>query len=304
MVSDWARQSISSVQRINFHIRWCAQLKEKFIETANLKLAALTSGDQSSPPVLALHGWLDNAASFIPIEKYLAGINLIALDFPGHGKSRHRDGVNAYHFIDYATDVILAANALGLKQFNLLGHSLGAAVAAVVAAVVPEKVLRLAMVEGLAPVTGAPENMLDQLRQHVDQSCKPASAKPSFQSVEKAGMARKLAGDLSLSSATLIAKRNLVRSSEGYTWRTDKCLRKPSPLYLTDIHVQHYLGKVECNALLIRSDKGIIKNWESLSGRETHMKNLEIIDIQGGHHCHMDNPETVAPHLLNFLKDP
>ena len=278
------------------------KLQEKFIDTANLKLAALTTGSRSFPPVLALHGWLDNAASFIPLEKHLPGINLIALDFPGHGKSQHREGINAYHFIDYATDVIQAAQALGLEQFCLLGHSLGAAVAAVIAAVVPEKVLSLAMVEGLAPVTGAPENMLEQLRQHVVHACKPASATPVFESVEKAGMARMQVGDLSLSSASLIAERNLVRSSEGYTWRTDRLLRKPSPLYLADAHVQQYLSMVRCDALLIRSHKGIIKNWESLSGREIYMNHLKVIDIQGGHHCHMDDPESVAPHLLSFFR--
>lgn len=279
------------------------RLQEKTIHTANLKLAALTSGSRGCPPVLALHGWLDNAASFIPLERHLPDINLIALDLPGHGKSQHRKGANAYHFIDYATDVILAAQALGLEKFCLLGHSLGAAVAAVIAAAVPEQVLRLAMVEGLAPVTGAPEAMLRQLQQHIAQACKPKSAKPVFHSVETAATARMRAGDLSLSSASLIAERNLVRTAEGYTWQTDRKLRKPSPVYLAEAHVQQYLSRVQCDALLIRSDQGIIKNWESLSGREIYMKHLKIVDIQGGHHCHMDNPERVAPHLSKFLKD-
>ena len=40
-------------------------------------------------PVLALHGWLDNAASFQPLAEPL-GHPLVALDFAGHGHSEHR----------------------------------------------------------------------------------------------------------------------------------------------------------------------------------------------------------------------
>jgi len=70
-------------------------LKEIFIQTANLKLGALSFGNPMETPVLALHGWLDNAASFIPLAQHLNETNLIALDFPGHGKSEHRTGANA-----------------------------------------------------------------------------------------------------------------------------------------------------------------------------------------------------------------
>ncbi len=277
------------------------QLKEIQIETANLKIAALSFGKQGNPPVIALHGWLDNAASFVPIERYLPGINLSALDFPGHGKSQHRSGVNAYHFIDYAADVLLAADALGLTRFTLLGHSLGAGVAALIAAIVPDRIERLAMVEGLAPFTGEPDTMLPQFRRHIEETCKPASNGRVYRSIDAAARARQKAGDMSLDSAKLIVERNLEKTENGYQWRTDRRLRKPSPLYLSDAHVKQYLASIECNALLIRSDQGIIRNWSSLRGREPLVKNIQIIDIDGGHHCHMDDPKLVARHLLPFL---
>ena len=96
-------------------------LKEEFIETANLRLAALISDNREDPPVIALHGWLDNAASFTPLANFLSGIRLIAIDFPGHGKSEHRTGANAYHFVDYAADIILAADELGLGTVHFTG---------------------------------------------------------------------------------------------------------------------------------------------------------------------------------------
>ncbi|NVK25415.1 MAG: hypothetical protein HWE10_10850, partial [Gammaproteobacteria bacterium] len=41
-------------------------------------------------PVLALHGWLDNAASFIPLIQNIPTVNWTAIDLPGHGASFHR----------------------------------------------------------------------------------------------------------------------------------------------------------------------------------------------------------------------
>ena len=53
-------------------------------------LAALRGGDPQGPKLLALHGWLDNAASFAPMAAHLAAFDLVALDLPGHGASSHR----------------------------------------------------------------------------------------------------------------------------------------------------------------------------------------------------------------------
>ena len=276
-------------------------MKGLSIQTNNLRLSALSWGVETDPPVIALHGWLDNAASFIPIAEHLTGIHLVALDLPGHGKSEHRQGVNAYHYIDYAADVILAADALGCTKFSLLGHSLGAGVAGVVAAVTPERVERLAMIEGLAPLTASPENMVKQLQRHIDQIVKaPKDAKP-YQTIDEAAQARKRAGDLSLPSALLIAERNLLKNENGFVWRTDRCLRKASPMYLAEEHVKCYLQKIQCDSLLIRSSDGIIKNWDSLRGREIHLPNLTVVDIDGGHHCHMDDPGKVAKPIVSFL---
>ena len=276
-------------------------MNELFIQTSNLKLGALSSGDKSEPPVIALHGWLDNAASFIPIAEFMTGFHLVALDLPGHGKSEHRCGVNAYHFVDYAADVVLAADALGFEHFSLLGHSLGAGVAGLVASVAPERIKRLALVEGLAPVTGRPDDVCNQLRKHIDKA-RDARRTPSvYLNKDEAVVARQNAGDFSLASAELIAERNLVAGEDGFRWHTDRCLRQPSPVYLSEDHVKAYLKKIECETLLVRSSNGIIMNWDSLRGREPYVENLTLVDIEGGHHCHMDDPQSVAEHVVPFL---
>ena len=55
-----------------------------------LKLAGLSWGDPSNRPLLALHGWLDNAASFSQLAPLLTDFYVVAVDLTGHGQSACR----------------------------------------------------------------------------------------------------------------------------------------------------------------------------------------------------------------------
>src|SRR3546814_4039743 len=52
-----------------------------------------------------LHGWLDNANSFIPLAERLPN-PLLALDFSGHGHSDHAPAELATHLIDHVRSEI------------------------------------------------------------------------------------------------------------------------------------------------------------------------------------------------------
>ena len=45
----------------------------------HVRLAAKAWGDPSDPPLLALHGWLDNAGSFDALAPLLTGRHVVAL---------------------------------------------------------------------------------------------------------------------------------------------------------------------------------------------------------------------------------
>src|SRR5688500_13408037 len=98
---------------------------ERIIDVGGARLSALCFGPADGVPVLAMHGWLDNAASFERLAEHLSGVNLVALDLAGHGLSERRaDGV--YVFLDYVADASLAISALGWSRCVVVGHSLGA----------------------------------------------------------------------------------------------------------------------------------------------------------------------------------
>ncbi|KAG1587997.1 hypothetical protein G6F46_014705 [Rhizopus delemar] len=57
------------------------------LEVGGARVAGLRNHGEG-PRVLALHGWLDNAASFVPLAPHLSSLQLVAIDLPGHGHSR------------------------------------------------------------------------------------------------------------------------------------------------------------------------------------------------------------------------
>jgi pimeloyl-ACP methyl ester carboxylesterase len=114
--------------------------------------AARWTGPPGPPPLLVLHGiwesWRTFAAS---AERLSAGRTVYCLDLRGHGGSERPAG--GYRFVDYAADVRAVLPRLG-PVVDVLGHSLGAAVALHAAAgwcdpdsAAPSRIRRLVAVE-------------------------------------------------------------------------------------------------------------------------------------------------------------
>jgi pimeloyl-ACP methyl ester carboxylesterase len=117
-------------------------------------LAYLTAGDPAAPPLLMLHGWLSHAGVWRQtFEAFRDTHYCIAVDLLGLGDSdKPADG--DYSIPAQAGRVLALADALGLKRFTLIGHSMGGQIALYIAAVLaPERVAKLVDVAGVA--TGA-----------------------------------------------------------------------------------------------------------------------------------------------------
>jgi pimeloyl-ACP methyl ester carboxylesterase len=281
--------------------------KEISLRSARGTLTALRWNDGAPVRVLALHGWLDNAASFAPIAPHLPGLDLVALDLPGHGGSAHRAPGHDYVFVDWIHDALDALDALGWDSAVLLGHSMGGGIASLVAAGMPSRVERVALVEALGPIGGRPEDAVPRLRQAV-AARRIADAAPAARlartlpSLEAAIDARLGASKMTRAAAALIVERNLKPVADGVAWRSDPRLKLPGHVRSDEATVQAWLGAIECPVLVLAADPS--PPYFSPAIRDARLQALRdgrCVSLEGGHHLHMEQPEAVAAILGPFL---
>jgi len=124
-----------------------APYESKFVEVGGLKLHYQDFGTANKPAMVCVHGgaahghWFDFVAA-----GFTADYHVIAPDQRGHGDS---DWANppAYSYHDYAADLDRLAAKLDLRDFVLVGHSMGGMVAMVYAATHPGRLGRLVVVD-------------------------------------------------------------------------------------------------------------------------------------------------------------
>lgn len=276
--------------------------KEIEIKTRHFRYAARKWGKDSGVPTLALHGWLDNAASFDFLAPLLPELQVVALDFPGHGYSGHRPLGMRYHYLDYIADVMQVADALKWERMYLMGHSLGAGIASVLSGSFPERVEKLILIEGIGPMTRDPENSPQYLAKSVNQMNRiEQSIPPLYKTMEEMIDARSKAGDMSRASVEVLVKRGSVTLEEGITWRSDPRLRIVSPSYLTEDQVSAYLKAIQADTLLITAEQGLLRDTSMLEARTGHVTGIQHRVLPGGHHLHLDAPQDVADTINAFL---
>jgi pimeloyl-ACP methyl ester carboxylesterase len=65
-------------------------------------VSALAFGPQDGRPLLGIHGWLDNANSFLGLAASLPpDVRFVAIDLPGHGFSSHLPAGCEYFFMEW-----------------------------------------------------------------------------------------------------------------------------------------------------------------------------------------------------------
>jgi pimeloyl-ACP methyl ester carboxylesterase len=278
--------------------------EEVRLSLPHIEVAAHLYGPEDGRPVIALHGWLDNAATFHRLAPLLEGVRIVALDLPGHGHSQHRPVGVAYNLWDYAHDVLQVAEQFGWQRFALLGHSMGAIVSALLAGAMPQRVERLALIDGVLPLTGEPESAPARLGAALEALLAvEGKQKPVYPTLEMAVAARlKGVAPVSRGAAELLAQRGLMPVPGGLTWRTDARLTMPSTLRLTHQHALAFLARISCPVSLVVASRGLVS--EGMVREAAKVMSFDTHRLEGGHHLHLDDQagaEAVAAVFADFL---
>ncbi len=271
------------------------------------RIAALRN-DGEGPRVLALHGWLDNAASFIPLTPHLDGIDLVTIDMPGHGRSAHLPPGADYSFAGAMNAVLDVADALGWGRFALLGHSMGAGIASLIAAACPQRIEKLLAIEALGALAEVPERTVARMREAVvaNRALKDKRLRV-FPDIDTAVRARAYASrvpgsGLDETLVRLLVERGVQAVDGGYEWSSDPRLTLPTITRMTEPQVEDLVAGIECPVRAIFADPAQPYLPDDLRRRRVALlPRGELIVIPGGHHLHMQQPANVAAAIGDFF---
>jgi len=267
-------------------------------------LAGLHWSRPGAAKVLGLHGWLDNAASFVPLSPFLEDFDLLALDFAGHGFSSHRTATSRYYFPENLYDIQAALDALGWDTCHIIGHSMGGGVASSFAAALPERINRLVLLDSVGILTLPASQAAKQLRLSMQSVRKNRSILRPYESVEEAMLARQKNSALSDEAARLLCERSLEHTGDYYQWRTDSRLNWRSPQLPTDAQALDLLAAIRASTLVITSPSAIdYLGEEMLHKRLAAIANCRHISNDGHHHFHMEQAENTGNLIAEFLQE-
>ena len=266
-------------------------------------MRGLRAGDGSGPRVLALHGWLDNAASFVPLAGELHGLDLVVPDLPGHGASDHLPRGTDYSFAGAVHSVLDIADALGWERFALLGHSMGAGIASLVAAACPGRVERLVAIEALGALAEEPGRTVERLREAVVATrALPDKRLRVFPDLAPAVRARMKANGLGEAAARLLVERGTVAVDGGWSWSSDPRLTLPTMVRMTEAQVEALVAGITCPTKGLFADPAQPYLPDPLRrARAALLPAGELQVLAGGHHLHMEDPRAVAAAIGDFL---
>ena len=282
-------------------------MQERFVTLADGRRVALLENRQAAseqpqkPLLIALHGWLDNGASFLPLAPYLDDFHLVCVDLPGHGHSDHK--TTPYVFVDWLDDLYQITQTAGWSRFTLLGHSLGALIASAYAGVFPEQIERLVLLEGLGPLTQPDEAVPAQIKRAIlNRSRTRERSAAGFASIDEAVAARCKVADITPAAARLICERQLEERAGRWHWRSDPRLRDLSPLRMSEGQAQALIKAICCPVLFIRGEEGFAELEAQWLLRQGAFRQIEQVILPGNHHFHMENGAATAVCIVNFCQ--
>jgi pimeloyl-ACP methyl ester carboxylesterase len=278
----------------------------QFYYSHRLKLHFWEWQNPGKPNLILVHGSCDHARSWDRVAReLLPHFRIIAPDLRGHGDSAWAPGA-MYSIPEYVLDLSALADISGGFPLNLIGHSLGGAVALQYAGVYPDRVRKVVCIEGFGPVPEklAPRPAYERLRLWIENMRDYERRVPhrypglaeAVQRMKEANphIAEGVAAHLTLFGANWNPDGSL-------TWKFDNYVRALSPYGFNMEDAQEIWRQITCSTLLFRGlDSWVVDPEED--GRIRAIRNYRLVNVpKAGHWVHHDQPEIFMRETLGFL---
>ena len=281
--------------------------KEWAMTADGLRYAGLEWGNPDGYPIIALHGWLDNALSFSVLAPLLDRYRLIAVDLSGQGFSDHRSPDATYHIWDDIPQLLAVIDEMRLDRLAVLGHSRGAAIAVLLAAALEDRCSQLVLLDGMLPRAVADEEAPAQFLQAQRDHQRLAKHRPRvFADVDEFVKARVRLG-FSDQSARILAPRALRRGASGLALVHDPRLNHASAVKMSPAMCAAFYAALNTPTLTLMAEQGLRQQGELESAIQalSGIPDCDLRIVPGSHHAHMEEgAEAIAGHIVNFIAQP
>jgi pimeloyl-ACP methyl ester carboxylesterase len=123
-------------------------MKKTVALSNGVTLGIIDMGDPAGFPIVLIHGYTDSARDWVPMLPYLSKHDrLILVDLRGHGQSSKPEC--CYTRLDFAYDIKLLLDNLGVAQADIVGHSLGSIIAQTFAEFWPQRTRRVVLISSM-----------------------------------------------------------------------------------------------------------------------------------------------------------
>jgi len=259
-----------------------APFENRHIEANGVRLRYLDYGTAGLTPMLCLHGGAVNAHWFDFVAAgFTAGYHVRALDQRGHGDSDWAQPPD-YSYERYAADVAEVVKKLDLRDFVMVGHSMGGLVSLVYAATYPGRVKKIVVVDSTLVATPDRVAVLHQIG---GREGKTYATRGEFVDNFRVRPAGTTAAPEIL---RYLAERSGRQGPDGL-WRHKFDRHVYSKRVLIDI--PPHWSRIGIPALLVKGGRSSRITPGIVADAKSRCPQVDLVEVPGAdHHVTLDNP--------------
>jgi len=266
-----------------------------FVEANGIRLHYLDYGIAGRRPMLCVHGgaahahWFDFVAPGLTPDHHV-----LSLDLRGHGDSAWADP-RTYSFKSYAEDVNALVEKLDLRDFVLIGHSMGGMISLVYAAMHPGRVGRLVIVDSIMLM---PMDRVSRMREF---GAKPAKRYKTQE--ELIARYRLEPAETQIAAPDIIQRMAMHSGRQDADGRWRHKADRGVYANFEQIAGVPLWEKIKVPALAIRGERSTRLTPEVLAEIRVRAPQVQMAEVSASdHHITLDNPQGFVDVVQTFLR--
>ncbi|XP_045530546.1 serine hydrolase-like protein isoform X1 [Pieris brassicae] len=281
------------------------------------KIAAITWGNSSNPPVLLCPGRMVPCSSFRPLIKHMPDCFFyVAIDLPGSGLSDHLPPGIRYTVLDLLPSIAKVVEHFKWEKIMFIGHSLGTVIGTYFTMAYPNRVTRFVQLDPIPLYhTVTPETFESWYKEYYrsnyddDQYVKHTSGRYTAPRYSLDVIKRRLMAAHKINEETLehVLDRYIEPAGDGlYRFTYDQRMKNTTTMPFSPDNLKLFLTSAKIPILAIFAkfviDAGVYSKVPfAFDTKAWPHDNYGYKIVSGYHDVHMSSPELMADDIAKFL---